>query len=306
MPGNLVEEVEKLVRLRNMGELTEEIFVEAKERLLHGIPGFSDEFPDHKSFWKSSTGIRVLYGVLYIAGMLLSFLSLFILWLILLVGVGIPLLAVPLVFLGFLGFLVVSWYFEVEDLFGLISFAWTPIIRTLKPTILGPLKKEDIKQHRKDALLEGFMLGVFFICNFLFAVALFGGRDFSRSAGNTNIIIYMAIISAFLVIIIWKHAKEASRQYQIGDELYKLVRLRAAGVLTEKEFEAAELLLEIKVHKINWLLKRGFVYLILGHFYFTGIMDGRIVIVCVILAIDMAWALAVALYERYAFEEYRG
>ena len=280
MPGNLVEEVEKLVRLRNMGELTEEIFVEAKERLLHGIPGFSDEFPDHKSFWESPTGIRVLYGVLYIAGMLLSFL--------LLLSIFATVNAMHsrgLAFLFLLGFLVISPIVVLP----ISSFSvWASIDRMLKPAILAPLKKEDIGRHRITALFEGFMFGVFFICNFIFASFYLDSR---------NIIIYMTIISAFLAMIVWKHTKMASQQYQISNEIEKLVRLKESGALTEGEFEAVKSLWVIKVSAsnviLNWLLKRGVAYLVLGillvlHVYSTLATNNvPLVILCLFLAIEV-------------------
>lgn len=309
MPGNLVGDLEKLVKLRNMGELTERIFAEAKKNLLQGLPAFSvgafsiekerlieealdtisrkeqeaEEFFDHESFWESTTGIRVRHGVFYIAGMLLSFI----------ISPIVPLLLFLLLLFerwvaygryprGQLG--RIFWYSE-------LLFVWTSINTILKPAALVPLKKEDIKEHRKEALFEGIAFGIFFMCNLILAAIAFD---------TVTVIIYMTIISAYLALTIWKHSKAASQQYQISYDFEKLVRLYESDALTAEEFRAAKSLLVIDVYAprvmLNWLFIRGLPCLALGLLLYSAgnnFMNefiGLVIIACLLLTIDMPWA----------------
>ena len=84
MLGNLAEKLEKLAILRNVGNLTEETFTEAKGNLLKGLPAFPGErerfiealelkeSSEHGGFWALIAGNRLLHGIFYIVGMLLS------------------------------------------------------------------------------------------------------------------------------------------------------------------------------------------------------------------------------------------
>ena len=142
------------------------------------------------------------------------------------------------------------------------------MLKLLAPVIIiqPSLGKENIKQYRRKALYkalsEGLMYGLFFLLNLVVAIIISENKPFGYQPIVLMAFIHIAVICAFLALLIWKQTKLATLQHQVNNEFERIVLLQKFAAMTEKELQAAKSLLRIE-HSFHWELRLELTFLAL-------------------------------------------